>query len=61
MARRLICVEILVVIFGVLFAQHVSAGITSVTANGPGGTVTGLAIDTTFVTDDSVRYTDANY
>ena len=58
--RRLMCVGILVPAFGILLAGHASAGITGATAFGPGGTVTNLAIETTFTTNDSVQF-DANY
>jgi hypothetical protein len=60
MMRRLICVGILVSAFGILFARHASAGFTGASASGPGGTVTNLAIETTFTTDDSIQF-DANY
>ena len=54
------CVGILVSAFGILFAGHAFAGITGASASGPGGTVTNLAIETTFTTDDSIEF-DANY
>ncbi len=60
MMRRLIGVGILVSAFGILFARHASAGFTGASASGPGGTVTNLAIETTFTTDDSIQF-DANY
>ncbi len=60
MMRRLICVGSLASAFGILLAGRASAGITGATAFGPGGTVTNLAIETTFTTDDSVQF-DANY
>ncbi len=60
MIRRLICAGILVSAFGILFARHASAGFTGASASGPGGTVTNLAIGTTFTTDDSIQF-DANY
>jgi hypothetical protein len=60
MIRRLMCVGILVSAFGILFVGHASAGFTSVSASGAGGTVTNLAIATTFSIDDSIQF-DANY
>jgi hypothetical protein len=58
--RRLIRVGILASAFGILLAGHASAGFTGASASGPGGTVTNLAIETTFSTDDSIQF-DANY
>ena len=60
MMRRLMCVGIFVPAFGILFAGYASAGFTGASASGPGGTVTNLAIGTTFSTDDSIQF-DANY
>ena len=60
MIRRLTCVGILVSAFSSLFATHASAGFTSVSASGPGGTATNLAITTTFTTNDTINF-DANY
>jgi hypothetical protein len=60
MMRRLICMGFLVPAFGVLLAGQASAGFTGASASGPGGTVTNLAIETTFSTDDSIQF-DANY
>jgi hypothetical protein len=44
----------------ICIAAPASAAITSVSASGPGGTVSSLAIGTTFTTDDSVNF-DATY
>ncbi len=60
MMRRPMCVGFLVSAFGILLAGHASAGFTAASASGPGGTVTNLAITTTFTTDDSIQF-DANY
>jgi hypothetical protein len=60
MMRRVICVGILASAFGSLLAGQASAGFTGASASGPGGTVTNIAIETTFSTDDSVQF-DANY
>jgi hypothetical protein len=60
MIRRLMCVGIFVPAFGILFAGYASAGFTGASASGPGGSVTNLAIETTFNTDDSIQF-DANY
>jgi hypothetical protein len=56
MMRRLICVGFLVPAFGILLAGHASAGFTGASASGPGGTVSSLAIETTFTTDDSIQF-----
>jgi PEP-CTERM motif len=59
MTHRLVVAVLLISVSGLL-APPASAEITSVSAAGPGGTVSSLAIETTFMTDDSVQF-DANY
>jgi hypothetical protein len=59
MLHRLAIAVLLVPVSG-LIARPASATITSVSASRPGGTVSSLAIDTTFTTDDSVSF-DATY
>jgi PEP-CTERM motif len=59
MLHRLAIATLLISMSGLL-ARPASAEITSVSASGPGGTVSSLVIDTTFNTDDSVSF-DATY
>ena len=59
MLHRLAIATLLISMSGLL-ARPASAEITAVSASGPGGTVSGLAIDTMFNTDDSVSF-DATY
>jgi hypothetical protein len=59
MTQRL-AVAILLISGPALLARPASAEITAVSASGPGGTVSSLAIETTFTTDDSVQF-DADY
>jgi PEP-CTERM motif len=60
MRRRLAAAVLLISVCGLL-AAPASAQITSVSAAGPGGTVSSLAIGSTFFgTDDSIQF-DANY
>jgi hypothetical protein len=60
MTHRLVVAVLLIISVSGLLAPPASAEITSVSAAGPGGTVSSLAIETTYVTDDSVQF-DANY
>src|ERR1700691_3374501 len=59
MTQRL-AIAILLVSVSALSTRPVSAEITSVSASAPGGTVSSLAIESTFMTDDSVQF-DADY
>ena len=59
MTQRL-AIAILLISVSTLSTRPASAEITSVSASGPGGTVSSLAIESTFMTDDSVQF-DADY
>jgi hypothetical protein len=59
MTQRL-AIAILLISVSTLSTRPAFAEITSVSASAPGGTVSSLAIESTFMTDDSVQF-DADY
>ncbi len=56
MTQKLRLIAMLVSAFAVLSARPATAGFLSVSASGPGGTVSNLQIATTFTTNDTIHY-----